>query len=112
MAPTPLLWLGTSRADVRAFPDIPRQVVGHELYQVQVGLDPTSWRPMPTVGPGVVELRVRVEGAFRVLYLTKFPEAVYVLHAFEKQTRRAARTDIALARRRLRALHRWRMGRR
>ena len=59
---------------------------------------------MPTVGAGVVELRVQVGGAFRVLYVAKFEEAVYVLHAFQKRTRRTAHVDIDLARTRLRDL--------
>ena len=104
MAVKPLLWLGSSRMAVRDFPKAPRQVAGHELFQVQQGLAPSSWRPMPTVGAGVVELRVQVGGAFRVLYVAKFEEAVYVLHAFQKRTRRTAHVDIELARTRLRDL--------
>jgi phage-related protein len=59
---------------------------------------------MPSVGIGVNEVRVRVEGAFRALYVAKFPEAVYVLHAFQKKTRKTAGADIELARRRWKAL--------
>jgi phage-related protein len=107
----PLCWLGSSRADVRAFPDVPRRIVGHELFQVQWGRHPSSWKPFGTVGPGVVELRVDVEGAFRVLYLARFPEAVYVIHAFEKKARRTRQADIQVARKRLRDLDLWRLGR-
>lgn len=108
MGVKPLFWLGSSRADVRAFPDVPRRLVGHELFQVQQGLNPSDWKPIGTVGPGVLELRVQVGSAFRVLYLARFPEAVYVLHAFEKRTRRTRQADIDLARKRLRDLVRWR----
>jgi phage-related protein len=59
---------------------------------------------MPSVGLGVSELRVRAGGAFRVMYVAKFAEAVYVLHAFQKKSRKTARLDIEVARRRLRAL--------
>jgi phage-related protein len=55
---------------------------------------------MPSVGLGVKELRVRMDGSFRVIYLAKFPEAAYVLHAFQKKSRKTARTDIDLARKR------------
>ncbi|MFQ6045842.1 MAG: type II toxin-antitoxin system RelE/ParE family toxin [Gemmatimonadales bacterium] len=103
-----LVWLGSSRDDVRGFPDIPRQRVGHELFQVQRGLNPSDWKPFGTVGAGVVELRVEAEGAFRVLYVAKFSEAVYVLHAFQKKTRRTRQADIDVARKRFRNLERWR----
>lgn len=56
---------------------------------------------MPSVGPGVREIRVHIEGEYRVLYLAKFAEAVYVLHAFEKRTRKTRQADIELAKKRL-----------
>lgn len=104
MAVKPLVWLGSSRMDVRSFPKDARQVTGHELFQVQQGLAPSSWKPMRSVGAGVVELRVHVGGAFRVLYVAKHEEAIYVLHAFQKRRRRTAHVDRELARKRLRDL--------
>jgi phage-related protein len=59
---------------------------------------------MPIVGLGVNEIRVRLGGAYRVIYVAKFLEAVYVLHAFQKKSRKTARTDIDLAKRRFGAL--------
>ncbi len=112
MAVKALVWLGSSRTDVWGFPDDARQVIGHELFQVQRGLQPSSWRPMPSVGPGVVELRVHLKAAFRVLYVAKFEEGIYVLHAFQKRTRRTARVDVELARKRLRDLEQQRAQRR
>ena len=76
----------------------------YTLALVQAGREPSSWRPMPSVGLGVNELRVRTDDAFRVLYVAKFAEAIYVLHAFQKKSRKAAKTDIELARRRYRAM--------
>ncbi len=108
----PLFWLGSSRAAARAFPDVPRRIVGHELFQIQQGLNPSDWKPFGSVGSGVHELRVHVEGTFRVLYVAKFPEAVYVLHVFEKKTRRTRKADVDLARKRFRDLERWRQRRR
>ena len=56
---------------------------------------------MSTVGPGACEIRVRDEtGAFRVIYVAKFGNAVYVLHAFQKKARKTSRADLKLARRR------------
>lgn len=112
MDPKPLVFLGSSRDDLGAFPKEPRQVAGHELFQIQRGLDPSNWKPMRSIGPGIREVRVQVEGAFRVIYVAKFAEAIYVLHAFEKRSRRTRSADIALARKRLRDLERGRKHRR
>src|SRR5687768_2958618 len=100
----PLIWLGSSRADVRAFPRGMRHAIGHELFKIQNRLPPASWKPMPSVGSGVVELRIQLKGAFRVLYVAKFDEGVYVLHAFQKHTRKTGRLDLELARARFRNL--------
>jgi len=99
-----LIWVGGALARVRSFPTGARREVGHQLYQVQLGFDPGDWKPMASVGPGVVEIRVHEGGEYRVLYVTKFAEAVYVLHAFEKRTRQTRRADIELARRNLAAV--------
>ena len=100
----PLLWFGTARDDLRTFPEAARQVAGFQLRRVQRGLDPNDWKPMPSVGLGVREIRVHTGVEHRVLYLAKFAEAVYVLHAFEKRTRATSQRDVELARQRLRAL--------
>jgi phage-related protein len=63
---------------------------------VQLGLEPTDWNPMTSVGEGVRGIRVRTAREHRLLYVTKFAEAIYVLHAFEKKTRKAARADIEI----------------
>lgn len=81
-----------------------RGKVGHELFLVQQGLTPSDWKPMTTVGPGVVELRIHTGEEFRVIYLARFDEGVYVLHAFEKRSRQTRAVDLELARRRLRDL--------
>lgn len=104
MADKPLQWLGSSRNDVRAFPRGARRLTGFQLRRVQQGLEPFDWKPIATVGPGVHEIRVHTALEHRVLYVTKFAEAVYVLHAFEKRTRKAPRGDVELARRRFRDL--------
>jgi phage-related protein len=104
MAPKSLVWLGSSRADVRGFPEDARGKVGHELFQVQQGLSPSDWKPMSSVGAGVVEIRIHAGKEFRILYVARFEEAVYVLHAFEKRTRQTSQVDLALARKRLRDL--------
>lgn len=100
----PLTWLGDSLDAVKAFSLEAKKEVGHELGQVQEGREPSDWKPMETVGAGVKEIRIRVEKAYRVLYVAKFAEAVYVLHAFEKKTQRTAKADIDLANVRYRQL--------
>ena len=100
----PLVWLGTSRADLKRFPAKPRRIAGFQLWRVQLGLEPNDWRPMRSVGTGVEEIRVHTGIDVRVLYVAKFWEGVYVLHAFEKKTRRTTSQDLELAKERFRLL--------
>jgi len=101
MADKPLVWLGSSLDALRAFPDDARQASGFQLRRVQQGLRPTDGKPMPAVGPGVVEIRVHTQTEHRIFYVAKFVEAVYVLHAFEKRTQKTPKTEIDAAKRRL-----------
>lgn len=101
MSLKPLAWTGSALDDLKAFPDAARQRAGFELYRLQQGLEPTDWKPMATVGPGVREIRIQTGRAFRVLYVAKFGEAIYVLHAFEKKSQRTAKRDLDLAQQRL-----------
>ena len=101
----PLSFLGTSLDELRAFPETARREAGHQLDQVQRGLEPDDWKPMPSVGPGVREVRIRDRaGAYRVIYTATRPEAVYVLHAFQKKTQATAKRDLDLAEARFRDL--------
>ena len=102
-----VVWVGTSKADLKAFPSAVIDDIGHQLFRVQCGLDPDDWKPMPSVGAGVREIRVRdATGAFRTIYLATRPEAVYVLHCFRKKSQKTARGDLELARLRLSRLPR------
>ena len=104
MAEKSLIWLGSSRDDLRAFPDDARRVAGFQLWRVQRGLEPNDWKPLPSVGPGVQEIRIHSGLEHRVLYVTKFGKAIYVLHAFEKRSRKTPKHDRDLAKHRLRLL--------
>jgi phage-related protein len=104
MADKPLHWVGRSLADLRAFPEEARQRAGYQLRRVQQGLLPDDWKPMPSVGAGVAEIRVHTDVEHRVLYVAKFEGAIYVLHAFEKRTRQTRSADIELARTRFAAV--------
>jgi phage-related protein len=90
-------WLGTSLNAVRDFPQDARSVLGKELRFVQAGDMPTSFKPMTSVGLGVYEIRVRKGNQYRLIYVAKFSESVYVLHAFVKKTPKTAPEDIELA---------------
>jgi phage-related protein len=104
VADKPVAWLGSARAELRAFPADARRDAGFELRRVQQGLDPDDWKPMASIGPGVREIRIHTGIEHRVFYVATFAEAVYVLPAFEKRTRKTPKRDLDLARERLRAL--------
>ncbi len=102
-------FVGTSRDDLRQFPDSAQETAGFQLFKVQQGKEPDDWKPMPTVGPGVQEILVRNErGAFRVFYVAKFEEAVYVLHVFQKRSQKTAHADRDLGKSRYVDLMKWR----
>ena len=105
-----LVWVGSSRADIKALPELARRQLGFDLREVQSGGLPEDWKPMSAVGPGVIEIRVRIGGAFRLMYVAKFAEAVYVLHVFQKKTQKTSPLDLAVAKARLAAVRRTRRG--
>ena len=94
----PIVWMGRSRADMKALPADTQQELGHQLLEVQRGNAPRHWKPMRNVGPGVAEIRVQASGAFRLMYVATFAKAVYVLHVFEKKRQKTSPLDLALAR--------------
>jgi len=103
--PKPVAFCGSSQDDLRAFPTTARRAAGHQLDQVQHGFDPDDWRPMPSIGSGVREIRVwETSGTYRVVYVAKFADAVYVLHCFQKKTEKTSKTDLNLAGQRYREL--------
>jgi len=100
----PLYWIGDSLDAVKTFSAEARREAGHQLGRVQDGKEPTDWKPMASVGAGVKEIRIHAETGYRVLYVAKFPEAVYVLHGFAKKTQRTPKAEIDLANKRYRDL--------
>ncbi|MEP7366777.1 MAG: type II toxin-antitoxin system RelE/ParE family toxin [Acidobacteriota bacterium] len=102
----PIRWEGDSLQLVRLYPEPVRQMIGYELELLQRGIEPTDWKPMGSVGPSVNELRFHHEGEYRVLYVAKYQEAIYVLHVFQKKSRKTARTDLELAKLRWERLRR------
>ncbi|EAU7918049.1 type II toxin-antitoxin system RelE/ParE family toxin [Salmonella enterica] len=93
-----LRFRGSALNDLRSFPYSARREAGYQLDKVQNEQAPTDWKPMATVGRGVQEIRIRDDaGAFRVIYVAKFADAVYVLHCFQKKTQKTSKTDLDLA---------------
>lgn len=96
-------FVGSAQRDLAAFPKAARTRAGFELFAVQMGRDPADWKPMPSVGAGACEIRVRdATGAWRLIYVARFRDAVYVLHAFQKKSQKTARADIDVAKHRYR----------
>lgn len=95
-----LSFLGSSLDDLADFPADAKRASGFELWQVQRGLMPSDFKPLLGVGPGAYEIRIRVLGEWRVVYVAKFAKSVYVLHAFQKKTQKTRKEDIDIARRR------------
>ena len=101
----PIEFRATALDDLRAFPPSAMRDAGYQLDRVQHGLQPDDAKPMPTIGAGAMELRIWDEaGTFRVVYVAKLADAVYVLHCFQKKTQQTAKRDIDLARKRFKAL--------
>lgn len=100
-----IFWAGSSHADLCRFPVAVRREAGFQLHKLQAGEEPLNWKPMKTVGSGVREIRIQVGGAYRMIYLAKRDEAIYVLHVFEKKTQKTRQKDIELAQARLREIN-------
>ena len=98
-------WVGTSYDDLLAFPDDPRREAGFQLGKVQAGLEPLDWKPFDEVGTGTKEIRIKdASGIYRVIYVAKFEEAIYVLHCFPKKTQATSKQDKTIAEARYRAV--------
>ena len=98
-------FIGSALEDLKDFPAKAKREAGYQLDRVQNGLEPTDWKPMKTIGAGVKEIRIKEGNQYRVIYIAKHEEAVYVLHAFEKKTQRTAQKDIDSAKAALKALN-------
>jgi phage-related protein len=97
----PVEFLGDSLSRLVAFPRDATRKAGQQLGKVQWGREPDDWKPMPSIGKGVREIRVwEQDGTFRVIYVVKSSKAVFVLHAFVKKSQATPKRDIELARRR------------
>jgi phage-related protein len=100
-----IVWVGSSYNDLVAFPDEPKRQAGFQLGRVQAGLDPDDWKPFDIVGPGTREIRIKDEhGIYRVMYVAKFEEGIYVLHCFQKKSQATPKPDKDIVEARYRAV--------
>ena len=101
----PVRFVGSALDDLRDFPALAAREAGYQLGRVQNGLDPNDWKPMTSVGASVREIRMRDEaGAFRIIYIASLPDAIYVLHAFQKKAQQTSKRDLDVAAMRLRQI--------
>lgn len=104
-------WAGSAYDDLLNFPPEPRRKAGFQLSKVQAGLEPDDWKPFDEIGAGTREIRIReTGGAFRVIYVAKFEEALYVLHCFQKKTQATNLQDKRIAAARYRGIVNTRIG--
>jgi len=98
-------WVGSSYDDLLAFPPVARRAAGFELGKIQAGLEPADWKSFGVVGAGTREIRIGdANGAYRILYVAKFEEAVYVLHCFQKKDQATSRRNKEIGAARYRAV--------
>ena len=103
----PVEFWGDSLDRPREIPNDAKRDAGYQLDRVQHGLQPDDFKPMPAIGKGVEEIRVRDDtGAYRVIYTARLADAIYVLHAFQKKTQATSKRDIDLAKQRFALLSR------
>ncbi|MBB1248273.1 type II toxin-antitoxin system RelE/ParE family toxin [Rhizobium sp. G21] len=100
-----IVWMGLSFDDIREFPAAARRQAGHDLNLIQAGLPPMDWKAFSTVGPGAYEIRIKSDdNQYRVFYVAKFEEAIYVLHCFVKKSRKTAAFDVEIGQQRYKAM--------
>jgi phage-related protein len=98
-------WVGSAFDDLLDFPDESRRQAGFQLRKVQSGLEPDDWKPFEDVGAGTREIRIReASGIYRVMYVAKFEEAIYVLHCFQKKSQATNKQDKSIAEARYKAV--------
>ena len=100
----PVAFIGRALNELKAFPEAARREAGFQIFNLQNGLDPDDWKPMVGVGQGVMEIRIHEGGEFRVVYVARMVEAVYVIHAFQKKSQATAKRNLETVKRRYAAM--------
>ncbi len=99
-----IYWIGSAKEELLSFPQEAKRKAGFQLRAIQRGQKPTDFKPMKTIGRGVEEIRIWTGEAYRIFYVSKFEEAVYVLCAFQKTTQKTSQQDIELGKKRYLAM--------
>ncbi len=94
MGDKPIYWIGTSREDIRDFPEDAKRKAGFQLRAIQQGEKPNDFKPIPIIGQGTEEIRIWTGETYRIFYVARFKEAIYVLHAFGKKTQKTSKKEI------------------
>lgn len=103
----PIEFISDSLDELRNFPIAARREAGFQPDKVQKGMEPDDWKSMKTIGTGVNEIRIKdTAGTYRIIYIAKFAEAIFVLHCFKKKTEKTAKSNIDLAKSRYKELER------
>src|ERR1700693_793691 len=92
-------WIGASRQRLRNFPDEAKNIAGNQIWLLQIGRQPDDSKPVKTIGPGVFEIRIHRPHEYRIMYVAKFPEAIYILHCFAKKTQEISLKELNVVRR-------------
>jgi phage-related protein len=101
----PLRFVGGAERDFLALPREAIREAGHQLWLVQEGEDPDDWKPMPSIGSGVREIRIWcADGTFRVIYVVKSERGIFILHVFAKKSQATLKRDVAPAKQRLKEI--------
>ncbi len=89
----PLIWLGNSKKTIQSFPEGVQKLIGDELQLLQFGGMPRHAKPFKGIGPGVIELAIRyATDAYRTVVAVQLGKKIYVLHVFQKKSRRGIAT--------------------
>jgi len=100
MLDKPIQWIGSSLEDLSNFPESARRKAGFQLRAIQSGEVASDFKSMAIVGLGVEEIRIRVEDAYRIFYVARVEESIYILHAFQKKTQKTSKLDIEIGQKR------------
>ncbi|MBU0653875.1 MAG: type II toxin-antitoxin system RelE/ParE family toxin [Gammaproteobacteria bacterium] len=98
---------GNSLNDIRTFPEPAKKDAGYAIDDLQHGRMPSDFKSMPDVGSGVYEIRISTPPSkeqYRVFYIAKFEDAIYILHAFHKKTQKTAQRDLEAGRKQYKTL--------
>jgi phage-related protein len=108
MPDKPIYWIGSSKDDICNFSKEARKKAGFQLRAIQKGEEPSDFKSIPTIGKGTKEIRIWTGDAYRIFYVARFAEAIYVLHAFQKKTQQTSRQDIELGKQRYQQMMKFR----